>query len=228
MQPPMQVAFPQRPRADRRSANPALRSAAAVIVVLLLCATTALGGYWVTKRVTGHGHGTAGAAPDPTPTQPSTSTGPIGAGGALPAGYRTYHSTDGYTVAVPATWKARTLRPGVVELDDPSKAADRFLRFVTNIGTPTTLLASFQAAERAFIPAHTGYHRISLAPTTVHGRPAAEWEFTFTAAGVARHVRYRAFSIGGKTYGVYASSPEPTYRKTLASFAVAARSFAAP
>ena len=66
---------------------------------------------------------------------------------------------------------------------------------------------------------------MKLARVDYRGLDAADWEFTFTLDGVPRHVLYRGIITGGKTYGLYLSTPESRWAASRNVFQVAADTF---
>jgi hypothetical protein len=102
----------------------------------------------------------------------------------------------------------------------------RFLRLITVESTAGSL-GQLETAERQFAedPAYGDYHRVRLQSVDYRGLDAAEWEFTFTLDGVPRHVLYRGVVDGGKTYGLYLSTPQDQWEKTRPVFRAAADTF---
>jgi hypothetical protein len=213
-QPPAAVpaAFPdERPRSDRRK-----RTLGALLIVIVLVAVVILGGALLIRGLRGNDSGNRGSG---TPTGASSSLGPA----TIPTGYKRYDGT-GFSVAVPAAWPPAVQRSGVVDAKEPSST--RFLRLIT-VASSAAAFDQLSAAERQFDadPSYGAYQRVRLERVDYRGLDAADWEFTFTLDGVPRHVLYRGIVSGGRTYGLYLSTPADQWAKTTTVFQVAANTF---
>jgi hypothetical protein len=200
----------ERPRGDRRK-----RGLAALAAVLGLVVVVLIAGFLLVRGLVGGGaDNRAGSAPPP-----SASLGPA----AIPSGYTRYAGT-GFTVGVPAGWPPQSGRDGVVDAREPGST--RFLRLIT-VDSTTSALDQLTAAEKQFAanPSYGAYQRVKLGKVDYRGLDAADWEFTFTLDGVPRHVLYRGIVTGGRTYGLYLSTPADQWAKTSTVFQVAATTF---
>lgn len=221
------AASPRRPR-DRDHAS-GTRTVAALLVALLFAATFGYGCYWVIGKLTGdNGHSGAAQPAGQSATHGSTparhSRSMPKHASAAAAGYVPYTDPAGFTVDLPKGWTKDPQSTGVTDFDDPH--ADRFVRLVHGLTPPGDLVAAFQSGERDFQATHSGYRRIALGPVQYRGYPAADWEFTYTAAnGVSRHVRYRQFVVNGTTYGLYISAPQDLFARTVPAFQKATATF---
>jgi serine/threonine protein kinase len=214
---------PSEPDANRRRSGG--RAAGVLVAVAVLC-IAGYGGYWLTHRVTGHSHSTGNTKPTATATSGRTTgtnqtTQPGQSANKAP--YTSYTSPDGYKVDVPTGWKSDPQSAGVIDFNDPH--SDRFIRFVSGVESPGPLVPSFVSAENAFKADHKNYQRIGIKEVPYLGHQAADWEFTYDHNGATRHVVYRSFIIGDKTYGIYISAPERLFRATIPAFNKAARTF---
>jgi hypothetical protein len=111
-------------------------------------------------------------------------------------------------------------------VDVKERNSTRFLRLIT-VDSTASALQQLSAAERQFAadPSYGSYQRVKLGNVDYRGLDAADWEFTFTLDGVPRHVLYRGIVSGGRTYGLYLSTPENVWDKSAAVFRVAADTF---
>jgi hypothetical protein len=201
----------ERPPEDRRK-----RGLAALLVVVGLVVVVLVAGVLLVKGVVGGAGSDTSAGGGPTS---SASSGPA----PIPAGYTGYHGS-GFSVGVPDGWPAETQRDGVVDVREPDSS--RFLRLITADSTAPAR-DQLAAAEKQFAadPSYGSYRRVKLQKVAYRGLDAADWEFTFTLDGVARHVLYRGIVTGGRTYGLYLSTPAELWTKSTSVFQVAASTF---
>jgi hypothetical protein len=199
----------ERPREDRRK-----RSIMALLIVFVLVAAVVLGGALLIRSVRG-GSGNQGAGNPPA----ASSLGPA----TIPSGYTRY-AGSGFTVGVPAGWPSQSQRDGVVDIKESDSS--RFLRLIA-VDNSTSAITQLTAAERQFDadPSYGAYQRVKLQRVDYRGLDAADWEFTFTLDGVARHVLYRGIVSGDQTYGLYLSAPETLWARSQRVFQVAADTF---
>jgi hypothetical protein len=200
----------ERPRGDRRK-----RSLAALLAVVVLVAVVLVGGFLLIRGLRG-GDGGAGAGGTPSA---STSLGPA----TIPSGYTRYPGS-GFTVGVPDDWPTKEQRDGVVDAREPGTT--RFLRLIT-VDSTASALTQLSAAEKQFAadPSYGSYQRVKLEKVDYRGLDAADWEFTFTLDGVARHVLYRGIVTDGRTFGLYLSTPADDWKTSTDVFQVAADTF---
>jgi serine/threonine protein kinase len=142
--------------------------------------------------------------PTPTPTPPTPSPTPTptptksASGNALPSGYREYHSPEGFSVALPAGWKAlRTTRVADLayrvilgEEGDPRTLA---VTYSERVG-PDPVAVWRDDVEPDLKQAGGDYQRIGeIRPTTYQGLEAADMEWL---ADDSRGTRLRTFGRG--------------------------------
>jgi serine/threonine protein kinase len=213
---------PADPHPSRRRSGG--RAAGVLVAVAVLC-IAGYGGYWLTHRLTGHSKSAGTRSTATATTGRTTNTNQTTQPGktANNAPYTSYTSRDGYKVDVPTGWKSDPQSAGVIDFNDPH--SDRFIRFVSGVESPGALVPSFVSAENAFKADHQNYQRIAIKQVPYLGHQAADWEFTYEHSGATRHVVYRSFIIGDKTYGIYISAPEHLFRATIPAFNKAARTF---
>ena len=212
-QPPAaRPAFPQdRPRSDRRR-----RTVAALLIVLVLIAVVALGGALLLRSLRGENSGNQGGG---TPTGAASSLGPA----KIPTGF-TEFTGSGFSVAVPSNWPTTAQRAGVIDAKEPGSS--RFIRLIT-VDSTAGAFEQLSAAERQFDanPSYGDYQRVRLQRVDYRGLDAADWEFTFVLDQTPRHVLYRGIVSGGRTYGLYLSTPESQWAASKNVFQVAADTF---
>ena len=95
------------------------------------------------------------------------------------------------------------------------------------IGSTRPALSQLSAAEKQFSAdrSYGDYRRVKLQKVDYRGLDAADWEFTFTLDGIARHVLYRGIVTDGRTFGLYLSTPADQWTKSTDVFQVAANTF---
>jgi eukaryotic-like serine/threonine-protein kinase len=201
----------ERSRRDRRK-----RGLAALLVVVVLVAAVLAGGFLLVRSLRGSS-GDAGAGGTPSA---SASLGPA----TIPTGFTPYQGS-GFTVGIPNGWPPKVQRDGVVDAREPGDST-RFLRLIT-VDSTASAQSQLTAAERQFEndPSYGSYQRLKLEKIDYRGLDAADWEFTFTLDGVARHVLYRGIVTDGRTFGLYLSTPAQQWTQSANVFQVAASTF---
>ncbi|MDH6572509.1 serine/threonine protein kinase [Streptomyces sp. SAI-117] len=150
------------------------------------------------------------ASPTPTPS-PSRTAGPT-AGTGLPAGYRTYHSPEGFSLALPEGWKPL----------ETSRQDDLAYRVVFGAsGDPRTLAVTYSEAVgtdpvavwrdtvEPGLADDPGYDRLGdIRATTYQGREAADMQWVEDVDGTRVRTFGRGFLIGGgRGYSLRFSAP---------------------
>ena len=199
----------ERSRGDRRK-----RNAAALLIVVVLIAAVLAGGFLLVRSLRGGGDPNAG-----TPPSASASLGPA----TIPANYTRYQGA-GFSVGIPKGWPPAERPNGVVDAREPNST--RFLRLIT-VDSTRSALSQLTSAEQQFEndPSYGAYRRVKLEKVDYRGLDAADWEFTFTLDGVARHVLYRGIVTNNRTFGLYLSTPSDEWAKSTDVFRVAADTF---
>jgi len=204
---------PRRRRPHSTTGRLALLAAAAVLVVLV----AGFGTYGLSTAL--HEQGTAA----PRKTTPAASPLPS----ATPVATTTYTDPGGrFSLAVPKGWEQTDDSP----LDFEDKDAERLFR--VNVLPAADQRAAFAAGEsyaRRGGGGITRYERLRLedTPTRLAGRPAAEWEWTFTArkTSTRKHVLVRGITVDGTSYMLYLSVPEARFAADRAFLDEATRTF---
>ncbi|MEU0439205.1 serine/threonine-protein kinase [Streptomyces sp. NPDC006186] len=145
---------------------------------------------------------TASARPPAPPSaSPAPSASPSPSGTALPAGFRTYSSPEGFSVALPDGWRPLST----------TRVSDLAYRVVLGAdGDPRTLAVTY--SERVGpdpvavwrddvepgLRAADGYRRIGqISATTYQGRKAADMQWVVTDDGARLRTFGRGFLVGG-------------------------------
>jgi serine/threonine protein kinase len=199
----------ERSRGDRRR-----RNVAALLVMVVLIGAVLVGGFLLVRSLRGGSDPTAGGTPSA-----SASLGPA----AIPAGSTRYQGS-GYSVGIPKAWPPTQRPNGVVDAREPNST--RFLRLIT-VDSTASALSQLTKAEQQFEndPSYGSYQQVKLEKINYRGLDAADWEFTFTLDGVARHVLYRGIVTNGRTFGLYLSTPAGQWTASTEVFQVAADTF---
>jgi hypothetical protein len=182
------------------------------------------------------------SSPAPPSTAPSAGTGSPSPGGppsagpsrspsaaSLPKGWRRHTDTAGFSLALPPGWRnhqrnAQNTRiyfrgpdPSVyLQIDlTPSEDADPVRAWEK--------VADLAVAEGRL----KGYRLVGISPVRYRGRPAADWEFTWTSStGTVMHVRDRGFRTpGGRSFAVYWQTPEEKWHENLPLLETVLRTF---
>ena len=157
------------------------------------------------------GAGTATSAPTTakstrtTPTtKPATTRTTAGSSGrsrpALPAGWRDYHDSTGFSVYVPADW-TRSKSGSIVYF----RGGGRVLGIDQTDHPKSDPVADWenQSAYRVGRGDFPGYHEIRIVRVD-YFRDAADWEFTFDGSTTRQHVNNRGFVVSSsKAYGIW-------------------------
>lgn len=152
----------------------------------------------------------------PAKTKPRTGAG-------LPAGFRTYHDTTGFSVAVPAGWQ-RVRDGSRVDFRDP--AGGRFLRIDQTDSPQPDPVADWRRQAAYVSKRLPGYRTVSITAADYRGYPAADWQFEFGAGGDRRiRVVDRGFTVDGKGYAIYWSAPAARWASSLDDFHTFAKTF---
>jgi eukaryotic-like serine/threonine-protein kinase len=124
-----------------------------------------------------------------------------------------YTDPTGFSVAVPAGWRADH-RGGRVYLRDPSSSAYLLVDQTTEpAGDP---VADWRAQERVVSRRLSNYRLIGIRPVTVRQWRGADWEFTH---GRGTHVLNRSLVTGAnRAYALYWSAPDTSWSRSLAQF----------
>jgi len=140
--------------------------------------------------------------PPATSTPPPTSAAPVQAvsPGAIPAGWVTYHSPDGWTLAHPADWTT-SVQNGETDFTAPGSAAH--LRVDTTNTPGPSAVGAWQDQEKTFSAQHAAYHRIYLGPSTYRDYQTADWTFQWQDGAVLLQANDRGMVTGGKGYALF-------------------------
>ncbi|MEV1055549.1 serine/threonine-protein kinase [Streptomyces sp. NPDC049887] len=144
-----------------------------------------------------------------------------------PDGYR-LETVGGATLPVPAGWTRNTLAGGEVAFVDPAGLLG--LRVKADAFAGADPLEHWRTTEEEQTRRdNPGYERVRMTASTVHGRPAGYWEFTFN--GKVRKFRAVevAFADPANThYGIYFSAPDAEWDKHRPVFDTAVQGLRLP
>jgi hypothetical protein len=156
-----------------------------------------------TSGQTSGSHGSAGSQSGSSGSSGSGSSRSGSTGSAVvPAGWQTYNSPEGWSVAHPPDWVVRTHTVRGQSVTDMVSSSGELLR--VNI-TPTPFqqpIDDWRTFEPTFAKQVSDYRRIDLRALTVDGDPAADWEFTYSTGGALLHALDREIRSGDTVYAV--------------------------
>lgn len=157
-----------------------------------------------------------GGSPTPTPPTPAA------------AAVTAFHHPGGFTVSVPSDWTKQGVRP--VRFYRPDQ--EMWLQLYTErVGTNATQLDVWSAGHNRQLTGTdaertVGYTLVGIRNSTLHGRPAAEWEWTYRSkTGKPRHTIYRGAVVNGVSYQLAISAPEAEYAAALRTLDQVSRTF---
>ncbi|SDG81332.1 Serine/threonine protein kinase [Sinosporangium album] len=169
--------------------------------------------------------------PAPSPSSSRTAQAPATGRVAVPPRWKPYrHPTMGYSLAIPPGWSATDHSTrSRTEIRSARGTSYLWVEWTTPedpTGDPVRAMAELERrvlAEKSL----PGYRRIAIRPLTYLGRPAADWEFTFTTTSEGTvHVIDRGFQTeSGQHYVMYWRTPETEWHRNLHYFKAFARTF---
>jgi hypothetical protein len=177
----------------------------------------------------GHSAGTPSATSQPS-SGASTASSPApsqssGLGAAtIPAGYRDFVDSTGFSIAVPNGWIV-SHQGHYVYLTPPS--GGMFLLIDQSNQPKPNPLADWQQQENNRIGTYPDYHRIRLqAINYPQAEKAADWEFTYNHNGTLTHVLNRNILANAThAYALFWSTPESEWTQSFHIFQVLAQTF---
>ncbi|WP_327381531.1 serine/threonine-protein kinase [Streptomyces sp. NBC_01207] len=124
-----------------------------------------------------------------------------------PDGYR-FQDGGGVTLPVPTGWSRDELAGGEIAFVDPSGLLG--LRVKADAFAGADALEHWRTTEEEQTRRdNPGYERVRMTASTVHGRPAGYWEFTFNGkVRTFRAVEVAFADTAGTQYVVYFSAPD--------------------
>ncbi|MGN9912015.1 serine/threonine-protein kinase [Phytohabitans sp. LJ34] len=225
------------PPSAPRLARVAVVSGAAILLVLSLILILALnngdrepaGGGGATTKPTPAATSAAPpttAAAEPTTGAPSTPSAspPSPSGVVLPAGWRIYKDSTGFSVAAPAGW--RVSREGTMVFFREQGGEGRVLGVDQTDQPKPDPVADWTSQEADRRDGYNGYKRVKIAPVDYFDK-AADWEWTYTSRNNNRlHVVNRGFITSpNQAYGIYWSTLDSTWKANLKYFSLVVESF---
>lgn len=221
---------------------PAIAAAAALVVI---GAASAAGALWTSgsphhgtsaagRHSPGHSHSPARSSPSrpasspagvrsPSPSAPATTA--AGGYGALPAGFRRFTDSTGFSIGVPRDW--RISHAGhYVYITDPSNAGIYLLIDQSDQPKPDPL-ADWEQQQASRAGGYPDYHLVRL--ESIHypqAEKAADWEFTYTRNGEPTHVLNRNVLANPRhAYALYWTTPDSDWSSYYRFFRAFAGTF---
>jgi serine/threonine protein kinase len=153
-------------------------------------------------------------SPGATPSQSASPTGGV------PAGFRLYRDSTGFSLALPANWSAPERRTGGVFFYSPDRGT--YIQIDQTSNPKPSALSDWQAAAKGGPGRFGGYREIRVAPVTKGepqvdstGKTAADWEFTWQSGSKRTHVLNRGLVMNGHGYAILLSAPDDDWKDTL-------------
>jgi serine/threonine protein kinase len=143
-----------------------------------------------------------------------------------PAGYKGVTGA-GFALAVPNGWTRSQVNNSTF-WTAPDK--NSFIQVDTTAWSGSSNQQAYRAeADAKRRPDAFGdYSQKRVADTTYRGRPATDWEFTFTAANKAKiHAQDRFVRLDGKSFAIYFRTPDSVWLSSANHLDVVYRTFAA-
>ena len=134
-------------------------------------------------------------APSPAP---ASGQGTPDSGRATPASSTRYSDPAGWTLGFPDGWRAGATGTQHSWRD----AATGRSALVDTEPLGGDVLAAVRDTARSFAGRHQGYRELRLVPVTWFGRPATDWELTYTDGGTRLHADIRNVVVRGRSYAV--------------------------
>ncbi len=163
----------------------------------------------------GSSHQPLAIAPTPThsPTPPPIAT-------------KTFTSSRGITINVPASWK-KTSASSYTDFTDPDDS-NRRIRInveVSGSNTPASFLGIAEHGLKSASRCTPPYQRISLQPLTLSGRTGSVLEYTCGSGTGKRHGIWAATTAGGHAYHFYLTVPDSEFAASKIIFNTMVSSF---
>jgi serine/threonine protein kinase len=145
---------------------------------------------------------------------------------AAPPGYQRVSGT-GFSLAVPTGWTRRPDSNTVWDAPDRNSFVQVDPRQWTVSSNEQAFLAEADVKENPAVFAD--YNRSRISEVTYRGRPATDWEFTYTHAQTRRkiHTQGRFVRFGNRTFAIYFRAPEGQWPSAANRLAVLYRTFQA-
>lgn len=173
---------------------------------------------WSAGLVTAAACATAAALLWPTvhsgaPSAPRTQGAKTTTEPAPPTGYRLQEGGGGLSLPIPVDWTRKEQAGAAIAFIDPSDLVGLRVEVAAFAGSDP--LEHWRTTEEAQTRRdNPGYERVRMAASTVNGRPAGYWEFTFDG----RKQKFRAVEVAltdaaDTQYVVYFSAPDVQWNR---------------
>ncbi|SED60557.1 Serine/threonine protein kinase [Streptomyces sp. 2231.1] len=187
-----------------------------------------------TRSDTGTGTGD-GTSPAPASSGGGASPSP---GGAIPAGWRTYHDPLGFSLSLPKGWKRKvfSIQGDLKQVDYTPDQGRHFVRIAIDGSSDFADPVSHQKDLEQQLQRLLDYKRVQMTENTYRDCKGAVWEYTWTALkndppfvpGPRRAIEETYFSRQGTEYAIYMSAPAQDWPTTSRQFTWVLRGWQQP
>ena len=157
------------------------------------------------------------------PSQPEQSQSAPQQVAAVPAGFELYEDPTGFAVAIPAGWEVAREQSSTFVREPGGR---RYLQVDQTRAPKPDPVADWRAQATRASQRLAGYEQIRIDPLDYRGWEAADWEFTWRAAGGPRRVLNRGFiTAPDRAYALYWSVPAEQWEAGRDDYEVFAATF---
>jgi hypothetical protein len=141
----------------------------------------------------------------------------------VPAGFRAYTDSTGFSLALPKGWTISRQGTFVIAREPGGRA---YLLVDQTTQPKPDALRDWQAQEASANSRFPGYHRLRLERVSYKGWDAADWEFTWRPSSGPLHVLNRNIRVNDhRAYSLYWSVPSSQWQAMRPAFDAIAASF---
>jgi hypothetical protein len=141
----------------------------------------------------------------------------------VPAGFRAYTDSTGFSLVLPNGWTTRRKGTDVIAQEPGGRS---YLLIAQTTKPQPDALKDWQEQEASAPSRFTGYHRLRLQRVDYKDWNCADWEFTWTPSGGPLHVLNRNIRVNDRrAYALYWSVPSDRWQALRPSFDAIAASF---
>nr|MDQ3957860.1 DUF1795 domain-containing protein [Actinomycetota bacterium] len=135
------------------------------------------------------------------------------AAGVVPPEWETYEDpAAGYRIAYPPGWSVEVVDETRTDFVDPGTGA--YLRVDWTPSPGDDPVAAWEAQSDSFASRYADYREIRIDETTFQGRPAAEWEFTYSDGGAALHAIDLGLVTDSRGYALNLQTPAEDWEES--------------
>ncbi|MFF4244062.1 protein kinase [Streptomyces sp. NPDC001822] len=174
------------------------------------------------------GQHTSGPSVSPSP---SASEDPAGDADGVPAGWKTVHDPEGFSLLVPEGWE-RQEQDGQIDYT-PDGGAHRIRISLDPHPDFDNSYTHMESIEKDLAKRLPAYERLSLESNTFRDRPGSRWEFTWVEAKDHPGPRHGIDQMyvaepGGPEYALYLTGPDGDRAESMRLFETMLRSWKPP